>query len=62
MKLLLGIFFAIIQAPKKVGIKRAFGVYSDGIFPAPDLGGGWIDTLALQRKHFLLNIFYPRQL
>ena len=38
MKLLLGIFFAIIQAPKKVGIKRAFGVCSDVLFTAPDLG------------------------
>ena len=37
MKRILVIFFAVTQAPKKVGIKRAFDVCSDGLFPDPEL-------------------------
>ena len=38
MKLFLGIFFAVTQAPNNYGIKRAFDVFSDGLIPDPDLG------------------------
>ena len=38
MKLILGIFFAVTQEPKKGRIMRAFDECSDGLFPAPELG------------------------
>eukprot|EP00957_Ditylum_brightwellii_P064409 4888433-Ditylum_brightwellii.AAC.1 len=38
MRKFLGIFHAMIQAPKKGGVGHVFDRYSDGIYPAPDLG------------------------
>ena len=34
----LGVFFSVKQAQNKSGIVRAFDVFSDGLFSAPDLG------------------------